>query len=255
MSHRWVRLVAVVLLLLTACRREASQPHSDEPKSAVAPAPTFVNGGACEPVTDLDLPDEAACATSVSWADQRLFVYTVADRNDRPTTWHIRLVDGDHVEDRDLHAGTVTSYPRVTAVADVDRDGDPDWWVKTRDYASHGAPWGGLFLFIEEHRSIAPLHYEGAPLVIDFGGITRLGEGALCRDGDVILRRAEAKDRQNLTWVTSERRFEINGTRASLIDRTEGTLTIDDYNDPDLDPYYEVECYGANFSVFAPAET
>jgi hypothetical protein len=32
--------------------------------------------------------------------------------------------------------------------------------------------------------------------------------------------------------------------------RTEHLLVIEDYNDPKLDPYYQVECYGAVFTPF-----
>jgi hypothetical protein len=191
--------------------------------------------------------------TSVSAEGKSLFVYAKTGRDHLPKSWHLRLVEHDRLlVDRDLRAGTVTAYPRVAAVTDVDRNGVPDWWVKTRDYASHGAPWGGLFLFVGIGESIAPLRYRGATLVIDFGGIARLGDGATCRSGDLLLLRAEATDRQNQTWSTSQRRFSISGSNARLVERTHGMLAIDGYNDPDLDPYYEVECFGTNFGVFAP---
>lgn len=201
---------------------------------------------------DPRLPAGIGCVTSVASGDRRLFVYASIDDAGNPKSWHLRLIEGDRQEDRALPGGTVASYPRAVAVTDVDDDGSPDWWVKVRDYASHGAPWGGLFLYVERGGTIAPLRYQGAPLVIDFGGITRLGEGAACRDGDLVLLRAEAKDRRNLRWATSERRFAIEGRSARLVDRTQSTLVIEDYNDPDLDPYYEVTCDGVSFSVFAP---
>ncbi|MDQ3878154.1 MAG: hypothetical protein M3290_07385 [Actinomycetota bacterium] len=195
------------------------------------------------------VPSDTGCVTSVAADHERVTVYAVLDR-DQPSAWRIKLDTPAGVEDQFLDAGNVTSYPRVAAVVDVDRDGDPDWWVKARDYTSHGAPWAGLYLFIQDGGSISPVEYRGKPLVIDYGGISRRGDGAVCRDGDLVLLQADARDPHNQRWDTVQRHFSIEGDRAHLVDRTEGTLRISGYNDPDLDHYYEVDCYGTDFSVF-----
>ncbi|MEA2476385.1 MAG: hypothetical protein QOC87_584 [Actinomycetota bacterium] len=238
-------------MALVSCARSEA-PHKSS-LSAVAPAPTFVNGGRCGPSSDSRVPADAGCVTSIAAGDQRLYVYAQTGSDDLPKSWRIRLVTGQRVlVDRPLHAGNVTSYPRVIAATDVDQDGDADWWVKVRDYTSHGAPWAGMNLFVGIDDSIAPLRYQGSPLVIDFGGISRRGNGAACLDGDLVLLQADAQNRLNTKWAISQVRFSISRARAKLVRRTRGTLVIHGYNDPDLDPYYEVRCYGTNFSVFAP---
>ncbi|MFN2595352.1 MAG: hypothetical protein ABR579_10750 [Actinomycetota bacterium] len=238
---------AVALTLLTACAHTV--PHAQEKTSAVAPAATFVNGGTCEPTSEPGLPPNAGCVTSVTAARESVTVYALVDHG-RPSSWRIKLETPDGNEDQRLYGGTVTSYPRAVAVVDVDRDGDPDWWVKARDYTSHGAPWAGLYLFVQNGDSISPAEYQGKSLVIDFGGISRRGNGAICRDGDLLLLQADARDPHNRRWDTVQRRFALNGDRATLVDTVRGVLHISGYNDPDLDPYYEVQCYGTNFSVF-----
>ncbi len=190
--------------------------------------------------------------TSVAASHERLVVYALLGDDGRPTSWRIRLQTPTGTQDQPLHAGNVTSYPRAVAVVDVDRDGDPDWFVKARDYTSHGAPWAGMYLFVQDEDRISLLRYKDAPLVINFGGISRRGDGAQCDGGDLVLLRADARDPQNRTWSTVAQRFSLEGDVATLLSTHNGTLHISGYNDPDLDPYYEVECYGAHFGVFAP---
>ncbi|MGH2805830.1 MAG: hypothetical protein ACRDKT_01010 [Actinomycetota bacterium] len=248
MSVRARAVVALCLVgLVGACR--------DARVASTAPRPTpsepvVVNGGECVPTIDQDLPRNAGCVTSIETGDEKLSVYAILDRQSRPRSWRIHHDSNVRTVDQRLNAGNDFSYPRAVGTSDVDLDGDQEWWIKTADYTSHGAPWSGLNLFVSEGRSLVPLHFEGQPLMINFGGITRLGEGAVCRDGDLVLRRAEAQNTLNTRWSISTRRFSLNESTARLVDRGRSKLVIEDYNDPKLDPYYEVECYGATFTVF-----
>ena len=247
----------VASLLLVSCaaggddlpqaRPGESTPHETPEGSQ---SPTFVNGGVCQPTRDRDLPAKAGCVTSVTAEAETLSVYARVTGRGRPLSWRLRLSSDGVITDRSLDAGTDFSYPRAIGASDVDRDGRTEWWVKVADYTSHGAPWSGLNLFVRDGARLVPLSIGGEPVVISFGGIARMGEGAECRKGRLVLLRAEATNRRNTRWAISERTFVLRGSRARLIDRQESSLVIDGYNDPELDRYHQVECYGMTFTPF-----
>ena len=119
--------------------------------------------------------------------------------------------------------------------------------MKVLDLAGHGAPWARLNLFFTGDDVLIPLSSGDEPLPINYGGISRFGEGASCRDGRLVLLRAEAQNPRNTRWTVSERSFELDGTSATLVGRSEASLSIQGYNDPDLNPYYRVDCNGFTY--------
>lgn len=114
--------------------------------------------------------------------------------------------------------------------------------IKAVDLAGHGTNWQRLQIFDVAADRLGPITYEGEPLYANVAGISRMGEGLRCENGRLVLLRAEAKDRRNTIWKYSERVLEITASKATLIDRREGTLRLSDYNDSDLDPYYQARC-------------
>jgi hypothetical protein len=239
---RAIRLVlaGAVLLATASC--------SDDPRlPAARPSPvvtSFVNGAACPVAIDPSFPTDAGCVTTAIRGDETLSVYALMKADGRPRSWRIRFDSPMRPIDQRLEAGNAFSYPRAVGAADVDGDGDAEWWVKVVDFTSHGAPWQRLNLFFVVGSELVPLTYEGEPLGVNDGGISRMGEGAACVDDRLMVLRAEAKNPLNTRWTTSERTFAIDGTRARLLDVERGVLEIDDYNDPDLDPYYRLDCDG-----------
>ncbi len=212
--------------------------------------PEFVNGGDCPLSRHPDLPADAGCVSSVTEGAQTLLVYALLDSDAKPRKWRLRMTGAGLEVDQRLRAGNVTSYPRAMGVTDLDDDRQPEWWVKVADYASHGAPWAGLNLFVSTAGALRPVTYEGEPLTINFGGISRMGEGAVCRDGYLVVLRAWTFDRQNTRWRVSERRYELEGTRARLLDRQRRSLVVESYTDPDLVRNYRVQCDGSTFTPF-----
>lgn len=235
------------VLGLASC---AADERVGEPTQAPAAEPEFVNGAECPPSRYGRLPENAGCVSSVVEEDERLAVYALLDHDDRPRRWRLQLSSGDEGIDRRLRAGNVSSYPRAVGATDLNSDGHTEWWIKVADYASHGAAWAGLNLFVFEDGSLTPVTFEGEPLTINFGGISRLGEGAVCRDGYLVALRVWARDRQNTRWWISERRFELEGSRATLLDRRRRALVIEGYADPDLARNYRVECDGSTFTPY-----
>lgn len=235
----------------TACERDrAGAPEPTQGRQREARGSDFINGGDCPLSRHPELPADAGCVTAVTQGAQTLLVYALLDSDDKPRAWRLRLTGGDDDVDQRLRAGTVTSYPRAVGVTDLDGDRMSEWWVKVADYASHGAAWAGLNLFVSTPDALVPVTYVGEPLTVDFGGISRLGEGAVCRDGYLVVLRVSALDRQNTRWRVSERRYELKGTRASLVDRQLRTLVVDSYTDPDLVRNYRVRCDGSTFTPF-----
>lgn len=231
------------LVVLPGCAgdREAA-PRPPAPASE----PEFINGGECPASRHDELPDDAGCVSSVSEGGDRLLVYARLGPGRKPRSWRLRFGDID----QRLRAGNVASYPRAVGVTDVDNDGQSEWWVKVADYASHGAPWAGLGVFVLVDGELERITYEDEPLTVNFGGISRLGEGAVCRDGRLVVLRAWALDRQNTRWRVSERTLELDGTAAHLVERRRHTLHVDSYTDPDLVRNYRVECDGSTFTTF-----
>jgi hypothetical protein len=149
--------------------------------------------------------------------------------------------------DQPLNAGNPYSYPRALGAADVNNDGRDEWWIKANDLTGHGAPWQTTNLLVVRGSHLIPVKYEGVRLAINVGGIARLGEGAECRNGRLVVLRAEAQNVRNTRWRYSERTLRIDGYRARLLQREEGVLRIDDYNDPDLDRFYAIDCDGLRY--------
>ena len=246
MGNARILLVGIVAgMVFGACSGEATPPSagpSPEPRPT-----TFVNGGDCPRIETGSLPPRAGCLSTVAAGDEELAVYALLDDATRPRMWRIHLSSEAGTIDQVLHAGNDFSYPRVVGSSDVNGDGRAEWWVRVVDYTSHGAPWSGLNLFVAKSDSLVPLRADGKPLIVNYGGIARLGEGARCRPDRITLLRAEAKNVRNTKWEVSERHFRIAGHEAHFLSRTEGELVIEDYNDPDLDPYYRVDCDGFVF--------
>lgn len=237
--------VVALAVVLTACAGETAAPDR-----LPATDPEFVNGEDCPASRHSELPDDAGCVSSVVDGGSRLLVYALLDRKSKPRLWRMRFTSDDGAVEQRLRAGNVTSYPRAVGATDFDSDGATEWWVKVADYASHGAAWAGLNVFLVEDDALVPVTYEGEPLTIDFGGISRLGEGATCREGHLVALRVWARDRQNTRWWISERRYELDGTRARLLDRRRRSLVIESYADPDLARNYQVRCDGQTFTPF-----
>lgn len=227
----------------------------DDPSPAAAPTPSpveigFFSGGECPPAPYDDLPDDAGCATAASDGDARLTVYALLDDEAKPRAWRVRLAGEGAEIDQNLREANVWSYPRALGATDIDRDGEREWWLKVADYGSHGAAWGGLHVFVVRGGALVPVTFEGEPLTVDFGGISRLGQGAVCRDGRLVLLRVWARDRQNTRWWVSERTLEIEEGRARLVDTRRRTIAVDSYTDPSLVRNYRVRCDGTTFTPF-----
>ena len=205
-----------------------------------------MNGGVCSPA-GAGFPSGTGCLTTVNDGDATLSVYARLNEDAKPRAWRIRLVHEGQGIDQPLRAGNEFSYPRAVGASDVDLDGRQEWWVKVLDLAGHGAPWARLNLFFVADDALIPLTSDGEPFPINYGGISRFGEGAACRDGRLVLLRAEAQDPRNTRWTVSERSFEIEGTTATFAGRREASLSIQGYNDPDLNPYYRVDCDGFSY--------
>jgi hypothetical protein len=176
-----------------------------------------------------------------------LTIYAEVDAHGIPTSWHLRLESPGHPVDQILHAGNAFSYPRAIGEIDVQGDGEVEWLVKTFDLTGHGAAWQQLGLFVARKDRLRPVRFEGEILAIRVGGISRMGEGADCEGGRVTLFHVEAEDRQNTHWSYSARRFDIDGARARFTGRTTGKVKLKGYNDPKLDPFYEVRSHDFSY--------
>lgn len=216
-------------------------------ESPSASPPPVVNGGECTFTTDPSLPPDAGCVSTVTAGEERLTVYAPLDDDARPRRWRMRLVGPNVDIDQRLFAGNDYSYPRALGATDFDDDGTTEWWIKAMDYTSHGAPWSGARVFVHADGRLSALELDGRSLAVNYGGITRMGEGAECVDGRLVLLRAEAQNVRNTRWETSRRTLAIDGAQARLLHRKTGLLTISDYNDPDLDPFYRIDCDGFVF--------
>jgi hypothetical protein len=241
----WLTVLAAVAAMSFAC--SASEPSPRAAPSPTASSTDFISGGPCPPVDVGELPEDAGCVTSAEGSRATLVVYALVDDERIPRSWHIRLETDIGAIDQPLDAGNPYSYPRAIGAADVNGDGFEDWWVKANDLTGHGTPWQRANLFVQVLDSLALVTLEGEPLPINVGGISRLGEGATCRGGHLVLLRAEARNVRNTRWVYSERTYEIDGTRALLIRRTEDVLRLTDYNDPKLDRFYAIRCNGLRY--------
>jgi hypothetical protein len=242
----------IAALMSPACSAERPSPFANRSASDL---PEFQNGGPCRPVVSADLPSGAGCV-SVTEGDadgdgspDSLTVYAHVNEDRRPRSWHLRLDVSTGVVSQRLDAGNPFSYPRAVGAADVDGDGSDEWFVKTLDLAGHGAPWQQLSLFVFGGGSLEEVTFEGRPLAVRVGGISRLGEGAECRDSGLVLLRAEAQNVRNTRWRTSARFLRLEGSSTKQLGRREGRLTISDYNDPDLNRFYDVNCSGLHYST------
>lgn len=222
----------------------------------VAPSQDFVSGKECPPAERSELPARTGCVTTAEGdADgdgtmDRLFLYARLGDDAKPRSWHVKVMTSTSEYQDRVDAGHGTSYPRAVGAADVDGDGKDEWWIKIYDLASHGTDWQRTNAFVLQDDGFVPVTFDGEPLHMNVGGISRMGEGVACRDGQLILLRAEAKNVRNTRWRFSERRYSLHGAEARFEERTEGWLLLDHYNDPKLDPYYRIECLGISYPRF-----
>lgn len=232
-------------MCIASCVESAPELSERAPRPNPSPSETsFVNGGKCPSAEDAMSDPNAGCLSTATWGDMVFSVYARLDKKDRPRSWQMQVTEPGGTLIQGLPAGNPYSYPRAVGATDIDGDGQPEWWVKVMDFTSHGAPWSRLNLFVMAQDALSPITYDAEPLSVNVGGIARLGEGAVCRKDRLVLLRAEAQNVRNTRWRVVERSFEIAGRSARFLKRTESTLVIDDYNDPDLDPYYLVDCEG-----------
>ncbi len=234
------------LLLLTACEGGGrSQPSGVRQAS---PSP-FENERGCPRDDNFSsLPGEAGCISLTSGdadgdgTSESLVVYANVGANRFPQEWFIRLErpEGSVVDQVDL--GRMSDYPRAVGAADIEGDGADEWFVATHNLAGHGTFWQGLSLYVVENDKLEIVTVEKEPLVLLIGGVSRAGEGLACRGGRLQLLRAEAQNVRNTRWDTSTRVLSIDGTRARLVSRRTGRLSLSHYTDPDLDPFFHLEC-------------
>ena len=240
-AHRIVLFLVCMAAISGCSSAEQSRPSSS---STATSSGEFINGGPC-PESDLGgLGDDVGCVTTAHSDDETLFVYAIVDGDSLPKRWRIRYETDASEIDQPLDAGNPFSYPRALAAIDVNDDSTDEWLIKSVDLAGHGTNCQRLQIFIPDDEGLNPVIYEGEPLFANVGGTSRLGEGARCEDGHLVLLRTEAENRINTIWSYSERVLDITGARAEFITRREGRLRLKDYNDPDLDPYYRLECGG-----------
>lgn len=236
-------LAGAALVLSVSCTD--GSPTRPDPAGQASP-PAFTNGGDCPPAPELAA--DAGCVTRAradangDGAVDDFAVYARLSRRARPRFWVMRLDTGSDAITEPLDAGNAFSYPRVIGGADIDGDGAAEMFVKAYDLTSHGAPWQTLYVVRYLGGRLRVVEFEQGPLTVNVGGIARLGEGARCSAGTLVLLRAEAVNRRNTVWRYSERILAIDGTRAQLVERREGRLSLTDYNDPALDPYYRLDC-------------
>ena len=219
-ARRGALALACLVVSMAACARD--EPPKTPAHSVETPLETpqpFINGGDCPPSPYSALPATAGCVTSLAAEGEQLFVYALLGRDGSPRSWRVRHITPDDEVDRRLLAGHDYSYPRAIGVTDIDHDGSHEWWIKVADYASHGTAWAALNLFVRDGEALVPVRFEREPFDVNFGGTSRLGEGARCRRGLLVVLRAEAQNRRNTRWSVSERSFELLGTRARLLDR------------------------------------
>jgi len=243
----WVLILLVTML--ASCSGERSPDSAATGKAS--PAPTerdFVSGGDCPSAVDPELPARSGCVSVVRHGVLELVVYALLDQEDRPRKWWVQLTGPDQEVIQRLDVGS--DYPRAQGASDVDGDGRYEWWIRMGDYASHGATWGYMNLFFFERGELVPLTFEGRPLAVNYGGISRLGEGAECRNDNLILLRAEAQDVRNTRWDTSERTLSIEDHEAVLLSHEQHTVVVDSYVDPRIRRYFRVECRGDVFLPF-----
>ncbi len=243
-------LAAFSAAALVSCssRTPAGEADPSAPLSHRSSPPTFVNGGPCPQLDDPDFPKEAGCASVVEAGGAVFTIYALTSADEKPQGWRVRLVTSGAEIDQGLEAGA--DYPRAVGASDVDGDGDMEWWLKVLDYASHGAPWARLNLMFVQGDALVPLTLDGEPMAVNYGGITRLGEGASCSPGEVTLFRAEAQDPQNTRWELSRRTYRIEGTTASYVGEERSIERFDNYVDPALRRYFRVVCEGAELIPF-----
>lgn len=242
-------------LFATACSG-GSDPGASPPEPSPTPTlPDFTSGRECPPAPrDLGLDEGTGCVTTADGdvegdgEPETLIAYARLDRGGFPDVWRLRIDREGASLDQRLLAGTPTSYPRAVGGADVDGDGRDEWFVKVLNLAGHGAWWGVLNVFVLNER-FDVVTLDGKPMPLYVGGISRTGEGITCREDKLVQLRAEARNVRNTNWDVSARYFDIEGGRATLLRREARVLRLSDYNDPDLNPYYELSCHDLDYSV------
>ena len=245
-------LTIVAALVACGCAGDPDQ-RPAESTSSSTDLPEFSSGLGCPPAPEgFGLPAGSGCVSSVvGEADGfdepvTVSVYARLDEDSLPTEWRIRLEDG--LLDQPLEAGSEHSYPRIVGGADVDGDGADEWFVKALNLAGHGAAWGALNLYVLKDR-FRVVTLDGEPMPLYVGGISRTGEGISCDGGRLVQLRAEARNRRNTNWDVSARYFRIDGTKAAELRRDADILELSDYNDPDLNRYYDLNCDGLHYVI------
>jgi hypothetical protein len=123
------------------------------------------------------------------------------------------------------------------------------WFIKTLDLGGHGTSWQQLNVYVLNGERLEVVTFEGEPLALRVGGITRMGEGIGCHDGRLELLRTEARNIRNTRWDTSLRSFELHGTKASFVSRTEGRPEPQRLQRPRSEPLLPAELRGAELLV------
>ncbi len=235
-------IFCLVLLLVGACADQVPQRN----RAANGPSPSvpevdFIGGQKC-PGARPDRDPATGCVTTSQGEQGTLSVYAIVGEDDLPREWRIRLETDQSLIDQVLKAGGRFSYPHAIAPMDVNSDGVEEWLIKNVDLASHGTNWQRLQLLTVEGDKLVPIRLEDEPFHVNVGGPSRMGEGARCDGEHFVLLRTWALDRQNTKWAYSERFYEVEGSAATFVERREGRYEVTDYNDPKIDPYYQVTC-------------
>ncbi|MGH2754877.1 MAG: hypothetical protein ACRDLB_10645 [Actinomycetota bacterium] len=252
MGRRRSVLVLVCVLFCAGCdeRSDGVPPGSVE----ASPAP-FDDGRGC-PIDDSlpSLPSVAGCITAADGdADgdgsmETFVVYSRVDTDRIPRDWFIRVERSDGSVVEEIHLGPRADYQRVLGAADIQGDGTDEWLVVTRNLAGHGAAWRELSLYVMVANDLRVVTLEKQPIRLFVGGVSRTGEGVACRNGRLQLLRAEAQNIRNTRWDTSTRTYSIDGARARLLRRETAELSLSDYNDPDLDPFFSLLCGNVRYT-------
>lgn len=256
LRRRALVVVAAVLLAACALGDNPTLPVAEATSShPVAEFASFDNGGRCPRDDAPELPGGAGCISAVEGNfdgrgdTDRFFAFALVGEDRRPQRWRVALRTDSGAETAKLAAGTEHSYPRVIGAADADGDGADEVFIKVLDFLFHSAGSGVMTIFrFDEDRIVRVRDEEGSFFDFRVGGVTRLGEGAACRDAtgdgqhEFIVHRVSATNVRNTRWTQSERIYRWDGNVLTLVDRRQGILRISDYNDPKLDPFYQLRC-------------
>lgn len=255
-----LHLIAMILIAsaLASCApaREPVTSGSSRPSPTTSNGNLFVSGEPCTGSSISFLPPRAGCVSLARAdldGDQRedtIAVYADVDARDLPTSWHIGFDLGSgRLISRMLNAGTEISYPKIVGATDIADDGRAEVFVTLVDHFLHGAVTHDLGLFALVDGDLRRVRQRGVgPFTFASVRFTRLAEGARCVDvlGDerreFVTTRLWSVHRQNRLWRWSKRIYERVGRELVFRARRTGRLRVSGYNDPALDPFFEVRC-------------